>query len=187
MHALITTFLILASLSALSQHGHIAEEYTDEFTGNFVRRTSWESILNPWKHSTCYVRMVKINRDYYFEMKLIDNDDVFAIREGDPIMFKLSNDSIVKIPNDDHDITCLGCGSIGVWGSKAMGVHIMTPISIDQIKQLQAYFAIKIRIYTDEGYLEQELKEESQHEIRTAAFLVERGAKNKKVQKKKRE
>lgn len=147
----------------------LAESYVDEFTGNTIRRTAWQQILNPWE-KTSYFRLSKINNKLYFEFKLVLGE-VFAIREGQEIMFKLSNDSVVALANTNFEVTCVGCGSTGMWASNAHGIHVLYLVDNESLKKLQDFFAIKARIYTTDGYIDETLRSQDQNKIRNAALL----------------
>ena len=145
----------------------------DDFTGNTVKRTSWET-LNMTMKFTAYFRISKINDNYYFNLKMmLGGGSVFSIGEGQEFMFKLSNGEIIKLPNLEYAITCTGCGAKGFSGSQAQGIQVSYRIMPEQIEKLKNNPAIKIRIYTNDGYVENDLKPKYYKKVQKALSLVE--------------
>lgn len=144
----------------------------DEFTNNSVKRTSWETINMTMKF-TAYFRISKINDNTYFDLKMMIGTSVFSINKGQELMIKLSNDNIVKLPNLEYAITCRGCGAKGLSGSEAQGIQVSYPISKEQIEQLKSGTGNKLRIYTNDGYVENDMKAKNYNKIIKALSLVE--------------
>lgn len=160
---------ICLSFQILGQE--LVENKIDDFTNNTVKRTSWETINMTMKF-TAYFRISKINDNFYFDLKMMIGTGVFSIGEGQEIMFKLSDGEIIKLPNLEYAITCTGCGAKGFSGSQAQGIKVSYGITPEQIKKLKNNLAIKIRIYTNDGYVENDLKSKYYKKVQKAISLV---------------
>lgn len=164
--------IILYSISFLIYSQEIEVDEIDEFTGNEVKRTTWET-LNADMKFTAYFRISKINDNTYFDLKMMMVDgSVFSIDKDQEIMFKLENDEVVKLPNLQYEITCKGCGAIGFGGSAAQGIHVSYPINKEDAQRLISFNITKIRIYTNQGYFEKEPKEKNVKKISNALKLL---------------
>jgi len=98
---------------------------------------------------------------------------VFSIDKDQELMFKLTNDEIIKLPNLEFKTTCEGCGAKGFTGSLAQGIHVAYPMTLDQIEKLKNNDSDKIRIYTNDGYREYKMKSKNYIKIKKALSLIE--------------
>lgn len=142
---------------------NLEENYIDEFTGNSVKRTSWET-LNMTMQFTAYYRISKINDHYYLNLKMMLNK-VFSISKDQEFMFKLDDGTVLKFLNLEYTTTCRGCGAKGFSGSEAQGIEVSYPVKKEQIDILINNRIEKLRIYTNDGYLENEVSEKRSKEI----------------------
>ena len=168
------TILIVIMLGTASETlGQTLEEnQVDEFSNNSVKRTSWET-LNMTMTFSGYFRISRINDNNYFDLKLMLGGSVFSIDKDQQIMFKLDNGEFVKLSNLEYRITCTGCGAKGFSGSSAQGIKVSYPIDKEQFEQLRNNTVVKIRIYTNDGYVEDDTKEKHAKKIPAALKLVE--------------
>ena len=88
-------------------------------------------------------------------------------------MLKLSNDEIIRLPNLKYEITCTGCAAKGFAGSAAQGVNVSYILDKDQLEKLKSYEVVKIRVYTTDGYVEDDSKQKNTDQIKTALKLIE--------------
>lgn len=163
-------FTLLFSINALGQK--IVEDKVDDFTGDSILKTSWETI-NMSNKFTAYCRISKINKDFFFDLKLMIGGTVFSIDEKQNLMFKLDNDEIITLSNLKYSITCNGCGAKGIIGSQIQGIMVSYPINKEKIIKLKKYNTLKIRIYTNDGYVENELKSKHSKRIKKTMSLLE--------------
>ena len=172
MRKLLLSILLIGILLPIMAQ-ELEENEVDEFTGSAIKRTSWET-LNMTMKFTAYFRISKINENLYFDLKLmIGGGEVFSIDEGDQFMLKLENDEIVKLSNLEFTITCTGCGARGISGSAAQGIQVTYPITPEQFNMLKNNTVSKIRIYTSDGYIENEFKLKYYSKLLNALMLVE--------------
>lgn len=164
--------VIFLGTTSLTFGQTLEENKVDEFTNNTVKRTSWET-LNMTMKFTAYFRVSSINDHDYFDLKLMLGGKVFSIGKDQEIMFKLDNGEFVKLPNLKFTITCTGCGAKGYSGSAAQGIKVSYPIDKEQFEKLKNNTVVKIRIYTNDGYVENDTKEKHAKKIQTALKLVE--------------
>jgi len=164
--------LILFLCYSVTLFGQVLEENNvDEFTGASIKRTSWETLVMNFKMTT-YFRISEVNEYLIFELKMMLNGKVFSIGEGQQMMFKMANDEIIQLTNPEHTVTCTGCGAKGFSGSSAQGIHVKYPIPQDSIEPLKILNAIKLRIYTTDGYVEADLNAQSATKIHKAFKLI---------------
>jgi len=166
--------IIISVLLANNLFGQkLKENEVDEFTNNTVKRTTWES-LNQSMKFTAYFRISKINDNYYFDLKLmLGTGPVFSIAKDQELMFKLTGGEVVKLKNLEYAITCRGCGAIGLMGSDAQGIQVSYPINSEEVEKLSEIAIEKLRIYTSDGYVENDLKSKVDNKIKKCLNLVE--------------
>jgi len=168
--ALILSIILIATLIQVSAQT-LTQNETDEFTGSTVKHSSWETLNASMKY-TAYFRISKINDFYYFDLKMAIGSTVFSIDKDQEIMFKLSNGKIIKIPNLEYTITCEGCGARGYVGSGIQGIQVSYNLTSEQIKELKNNSIVKIRIYTNIGYVENNLKPKYYQKILNSLLII---------------
>jgi len=166
---LITTMLTIISLQSFAQK--LEENKVDDFTNKSVKRTSWETLYTTFT-ANAYFRISNIDNTKYFDFKY-QNGTVFSIDNGQELMFKLNNGDIVKVVNLNYTLTCTGCGAKGFTGSGAQGIEVSYPISDEQLKELKANKIVKVRFYTNDGYVENDIKDKAAEKIEQSLSLVE--------------
>jgi hypothetical protein len=149
----------------------LEENKTDDFTNNKVKRTSWETV-NETMSFSAYFRISQINSDTFFDLKLMIGGKVFSVKKDQELMFKLENGEVVKLANLEYTITCKGCGARGFIGSAAEGAKMSYLIDKDQLEKLKTSKVVKLRIYTSDGYVENDIKEKNSKKIQTAILLL---------------
>lgn len=167
--------LLIAILSCLSYSAFnqkLVEDGVDEFTGDYVKRTSWKTICENM-NIVVYFRASKINEDIYLDVKVMKNNKVFSIGKGDLLMFKLENKEIVELPNLEYALTCIGCGAISISGSQTEGIKTTYYMTREQLNKLKNNKAVKFRIYSSLGYLEDDLKLNNYEKLKEALTLIQ--------------
>lgn len=167
--------VVLIFLSAISGTWaqKLEENKKDEFTNNVVKRTSWEPLKQTMK-DYYFFRITKINEVTYFDFKMmVIGGKVFSINKGQELMFKLSNDEIVKLSNLEYTISCKGCGAKGLSGSEAEGIQVSYIIEESLLEKLKSGLVVKLRVYTTDGYREEDIKEKNAATIKAALTLVD--------------
>jgi hypothetical protein len=168
---LITLLTLLTLFTVATYAQELEENKIDEFTNIKVKRTSWETLNNTMEF-TAYFRISRLNDIDYFDLKMM-NAGIFSIGKGQELMFKLSNGEIVKLQNIEYAITCTGCGAIGFGGSAGQGIQVSYLIDKENFEKLKSNSVVKIRIYTNSGYVENDTKEKNAKKIKSALPLVE--------------
>src|SRR5690606_30477557 len=97
----------------------------------------------------------------------------FSIGKGQEIMFKLDNGEVVKLPNLEYAITCKGCGARGFGGSEGQGIEVFYMLNEEEFEKLKNNTVVKVRIYTNDGYVEEDVKEKNSKKIPIMLKLVE--------------
>lgn len=150
----------------------IAENKIDEFTKDSVKRTSYEA-LNNSSNFTASFRISKINGTEYFDLKIMLGGSVFSIGKGQKLMFKLYNDSIVELSNIEYSLSRKGCGAKGFIGSAAEGVKTSYLLGKNEHAIFAEHKIIKLRVYTTNGYVENDIKEKNALTLQKALKLIE--------------
>lgn len=150
--------LALLCIPLFSKSQELKENKIDEFTKDSVKTTTWQT-LDVSGSNTFNYRIVKKNADAAIEMKLITGK-VVSIDKDAKLMFVLAgSDSIIYLQNDQYKISCNGCGSYNLIGSKAEGIDVFYPVPENVAEILLSYRVAKYRIYTSDGYIESEVRE----------------------------
>lgn len=165
-------FLLLMTAFAISYGQKLEENKVDDFTKSTIKRTSWET-LNSTMKFTAFFRVSKINDAEYFDLKLMMLNKIFSITEGQEIMFKFDDDEILTLKNSKTAVTCTGCGARGFSGSAAPGISVSYQMNKEQKALLATKKITKIRIYTSDGYIENDLKEKFDESIKKSVVLVD--------------
>ncbi len=155
----ILLFLFISSFAFAQK---IEKDYKDEFTGSQIIKSDWEYLNNASKGFSAKFRLSKIDDLHYLDLKMMigsSHPKVFSIHEGDKLMFKLSSDVIIELPSLSSEVTCTGSGSTSLVGSAAQGINISYSITEEQFQQLKSTPVAKLRIYTTDGYVENDVKE----------------------------
>jgi hypothetical protein len=156
----------------------IKENQVDEFTKNKIVRTSWEPLSKKGKIYS-HARASIINTTRYLELKIMLSagltmeHSVFAIEDGETVMLKLDNDSIVNLNNPEHQISCTGCGAINIIGGGVQGIHLKINLANMQIDNLINHKITKIRIYTTDGFVENEVPGKFQETVSKELKLIQ--------------
>lgn len=132
----------------------------DEFTNASVKRTSWETINYSGKSFMAYVRISKIDDILYLNLKImLPSDEVFSIDKENELMIKTSTDSIITLYNLKYEISCTGCGANGLLGSALQGMEVSYKIPAEMVSYLLNNMIKKLRIYTTDGYVEDNIND----------------------------
>lgn len=154
----VTVIMTLMSASVVNAQ-RIAENETDEFTGVKKVATNWGTLYMNMS-GTMHYRIRVLDKRPYLHVKLYTGSRLVTIRQSHQFMLKLENDSIVKLSPSESSVGCFGCASIdGFIGSKAAGVSVYYPLSVSDVNSLVRFGLKKTRIYTDEGYFEEQINE----------------------------
>jgi hypothetical protein len=169
MKKILLSFAVIFLYSA-SFAQSIKESFIDDFTGNKVIKTSWVSVMSYMTDS--YIRLTQINTSTIIDFKLCIGG-VFSIKEGAELMFKMDNEKIAKFRCLEYAITSMGGGSVGLFGSQAQGLMARyVPADSTSLPLLSTNNVKKIRIYTTDGYVDQNVSEGESNSIREAFFIL---------------
>lgn len=169
---LLAVFFTLSLLKGFSQT--LEENKIDEFTKASVKRTSYEPLIQNGKWYL-FFRVSKINGTEYLDMKMIyyKNNKYQIIRQGMQVMVLLQDDSVINLSNIETATSCRGCGARGLSGSGALGIAVNYLVHPDDHRALKSLPIKKIRIYTTDGYIEDEIKDKRSDLLIQLLSLVE--------------
>jgi len=162
--------LILSGLSLKSFGQKLEENKVDDFTKKSVKRTSWETLVSTFSLNA-HFRFSLVDGYETFDLKMM-RDEVFSIDKDAEVMFMLDNNDVVKVQNLEYAITCKGCGATGFQGSSAEGIQAFYTISKDDIEKMKAHKVLKVRIYTNDGYIDNDVKEKNAVKIMACLNLL---------------
>ena len=170
----ITIFLLIYLPSLIAGQSLIKSVKVDEFTGNKVVESKWVSMKGKFgKYNWCFTRLRKIDKTTVLDLKLATGK-VVSVDSGEKLLFKTSKDTVLKFSNHEYTVSCRGCGAIGLKGGDAQGVYLHIILSPDQLNALQTEKITKLRLYTNDGYMEQDVKEVSANELKLCAIQIGR-------------
>lgn len=147
------------SLSAVK----IDKDFTDEFTGKRVVKTSWERFSG----SKCAMRFRLQNDVQWLDFKLVW-DDAILITPDDPISFKSISDTIFSFRPLTSYSGQRGGGSTGVMYNSVWGIFASYPATVSDF----ALNEVKLmRVSTSDGYIDKEISQRDADKIRELATL----------------
>ena len=150
--------LIITTVTLSSYSQEFVKNEVDEFTNKSIKITSWAK-LNRTSKVRSNIRIRKINNTYILDYRfLTSSKSVFSVEKGSELMFKMSDESIIKLTNSKFQISSTGGGSIGVIGSAMPGMELSFVLDEDTMKKFQTLDIAKVRIYTTDGYIDCKVK-----------------------------
>jgi len=170
-----TILLLLAVLlSSTANAQKLAENKVDEFTTVSIKRTTWEKFVGGGGMASLstHIRVSKLDQRFLVELKMIRSNTVYSIDRGAELMFLLSNGDVVTLHNSEYTLTCSGCGATGFVGSTGMGTHTRYPITEEDIGKLLKDAIVKVRILTNDGYIEREVSKKESAMVHKMLALV---------------
>ena len=154
MKKLMLIFLLCPLIASAQK---IVEDKVDEFTKKHVKRSSWENFGFSSGFSG-YTRVEKIDGTIWLNLRFMTGG-VVAMKDGAKFMLMTKTDSVITLYNNTYEISCSGCGAIGLVGSAAQGLNVSFMLPESKIVYLIQNGLKKIRLYTTDGYVEREIKE----------------------------
>ncbi len=166
--SLLLLILFITSTAAFTQK--LVEDSVDDFTNKNVKITSWERLT--FNHcGNNHFRFSKIDDLKLLELKMMIGK-VFSIDEDAKLMFKLDNDQILTLYNSRFVVSELGAGATGLSGCEAPGIQTTYLAKGDDLSLLAKHKVVKVRIYTNDGYSESEIKSKVAARIQNAYLLI---------------
>jgi hypothetical protein len=168
---------VFVFVSSYSFCQKIEENTVDEFTGNIVKRTSWETLIKTHSFTVNTIMLYSISKIkdmVYLNVKMILTPDrVFSVAKDQELMMKLETGEVVKLSNLESAISCTGCGAYGFSGSGQLGVTLSYSVNAEQFTILLKNKIVKIRIYASDGYVEEEAKNKEVVKFQKALALIQ--------------
>lgn len=162
-------------LPFFSMAQEIKKNETDEFTGTHKIETTTERLAfdGTW---TLHVSGVKFGNTKLLHFNaLIEKyrNRFYSISEGQKIMLKLQNDSVVSLSAAKYTQSCKGCGSVNIVGSSAEGISVLYHIDDKAAALLKENSVVKIRIYNSLGYVDGSIKKKFSDKIPAIIALID--------------
>lgn len=147
--------IILVVSTAYCNAQSLEKNEVDEFTGNRVKKTSYEVLVQNFKLNA-FVSVMSINDSSVFlDLKLmLGSGSVHAIDKDAILYLKMADDSIIELRNTEYSISCRGCGARGFSGSNAQGSKTSYLVAKWHIEKFRSSAIAKFRLYTTDGYIE---------------------------------
>lgn len=162
--------ILLTGIISKSFGQKLEENKKDDFTGNMIKRTSWENLFTTMT-ANAFFRISLDGDNESFDFKYQDGS-VFSIDKDQELLLKLDNGDVVTLKNYQYTTTCKGCGARGFTGSSAEGIQVLYLLSKDQITQLKAHKIVKVRINTVEGFFDHDVKDKNAVKIQDCLNLL---------------
>lgn len=171
-HTTILLLIALISITATAQKCKYTKNKVDEFTGHNVTITKAKALVITGMGFgvTAGVQLKKINDSKYLVFQ-VTGPNIFTLQEGSSLMLKTSNDDIIEIPFVNTviaDHTYIATINTTVWSGEQTMV-----LDADLIAKLSDVEIVKIRWYTSEGYIENEVKRKNQKNISELIACIE--------------
>lgn len=171
LYALLLAAVISCGLNAQK----LQENKIDEFTKALVRRTNWIDLhkkKGSWRPHKSVYQVERVNNTININVKMMLNNTVYSVNEGDAMMFLMTDGTVVTLKNKTYQLTTYGVGAPGYVGSDNLGTECKYEVTNEDIKLIQSGIIKKIRIYTSQGYVEQNDDENVSKTLKKALDLV---------------
>lgn len=166
---IILTISLLSVVFTLSAQKLVKDE-VDEFTGNKVRKTSYEKLVYPSKQM--YVHMLFVDGQYVLGMKSMLGG-VYSIGSDDLLYLKLGNNEVVKLTPMESTVACKGCGSpSAISAANVYGTFVQYKLSDEDVKLLESSPIVKVRCTYSKGMAEAEVKGKRQTVVQDLIKLI---------------
>jgi len=158
MKKIILLTLILTTNFILGQNCKYKINETDEFTKNKILETKAElfTISGMGLGFSCGYSLKKINENKYLKLS-ISSPSIFTLRQGSEIMFKTDKEETINLKFPE---TVIADGQYNsTLKSTHWGAYILIPIPNDINERLLNEKISKLRVYTGDGYIDDDIKE----------------------------
>ncbi|MBF2709949.1 hypothetical protein [Flavobacterium soyangense] len=154
--------MLLTSTFLFGQNCKYKINEVDEFTKNIILETKAELLTISgmgFGFSSSY-SFKKINNNRYLKLG-ITSPSIFTLRQGRDIMFKTNTEDIISLEFPETIVADYISGSrIGTSTTPSMWTGtILIPISNENYERLLKDKILKVRIYTGDGYIDDDVKE----------------------------
>jgi hypothetical protein len=166
---LFTTFL---SISSFGQNCKYKTNEVDEFTKNKILETKEELLTVSgmgFGFSTSY-NLKKVNENRYLKLN-ISSPKILTIKAGDEIMFKTNNDNPISLKFSETVILQPQYNSSSrstIWYE-----FILIPISDENYTRLLQEPISKLRLYTSDGFIDDEIKDKRDKKLKELLKCIE--------------
>lgn len=171
MKKLLLVLLVLLPIVLNAQK--IEKNEIDDFTGAKTVYTNWEKFKTGngiTGRNNLMFRFTSIDGVEAFHLKWVTTE-MLSIREGAKLMFKMSDDSVITLLSRTYSIAAKGDGVTGLSMSGILGINCI--YSGGDIKLFAGdNFLTKLRIYTNDGYEDIDIKEKDALKINKAYNLM---------------
>ena len=149
----------------------------DEFTGKRVKISTYEKASDFYESSGNlfnFIRFRKIDNVYMLDLKAtLFSGAVFAVERSSKMMIKLSSGDIIELKAVSYEMSCSGCGAVGLLNAGVQGISQTYLISEDQIKNIIKSPPSKIRLYMTDGYADEPVPaKEASNIVKIAELIV---------------
>ena len=173
MQKLILVILFIVSVN-ISFGQKLTKDETDDFTGSSIKETSWETFSKKSSFYS-YTSFQKIDDRIFLKLKMVINGgrDAYYVDEGQVLFLRMDDEDIIKLNNPKSRRSSIGEGATWLAWSGVFGIELRFKIESEILKKLKTKLVSKIRIYTDDGYVESKVKEKQAKKFRKLIPLIE--------------
>lgn len=170
-------FFILSFIPVLAFSQKIAINEIDDFTGDKVIETKWET-LNKGRGASgrnqLYFKLRKEDDEYNLILKWVTVESL-KVEEHEDMLLLLKNRDIESVSIAKDASTQKGGGSIGIQMKDVEGIHLNFYGDFDFLED-ENNSVSKLRINTTQGHIDIELKENYARKLNKAYKLIEKEA-----------
>ncbi len=183
---IIVALLILFPIVNYAQK--LEEVKIDPVSHLLIKHTSWEKFTKTGQFNS-YFRMSQVDSAYFFEIRIILNEPKpMEAKEGEELIFTLSNGEKLTLNCFKGKKSCLGCGAVTIAGNSSPGIELsyhltkqqLEKLRINQVLTKEEYAQHKkeeiehIKLNITSGSIEHELSENSYYQIRKSIKLLKK-------------
>lgn len=159
MRSSILLFMLLAGLTINAQNCKYAKNEVDKFTNKTILETKQDAlgISGMGLGFTSGYSFYKSDDDKYIKFHFTTTGSLFAIREGDNVMMKLENGEVLSLKFSESVIADSSYNSM--LKTTIHSLKTLVKLTDDDIETFKNNKIVDIRIYTTDGYIDDDVKE----------------------------
>lgn len=149
-------FLAILNICGSAYSQKIVKNEKDSFTGSHVIETSYVTISDGL---SCSVRSV--NGIRVLLVSFNGGDEIYTMERDAQFMFKLQNDSIITLINQEDAVGEYRSLNVGSTHISHFLLKTKYDLSEEKINELQTHKITNVRFYTTAGYIERKVSEKN--------------------------
>lgn len=159
MKKIILLFMMLAGLTMNAQKCKYAKNEVDKFTNKTILETKTDAfgISGIGMGFSSSYSLYKSDDNKYIKFMFTTTGSVFAISKGEGVMLKLQNGDVVTLDFLESVVSDISHNT--AMKSSVKKITTLVPITDQNIEKFNNSLVTDIRVYTTDGYVDDEVKE----------------------------